>query len=172
MARALLAHDRQDSAGDVHRADEAGCQLLADLLRRQFLEVAGVEAGGVVDQHVDSTEAINGGPHRSLGVSGAGDVERDSQQVARCSQDLGDSLAVSTGRHNRVAGGQRGPRELDTHAAAGSRNQPDFLAHHILKFCTLFAEPLNPVRELRAFLTLVCELGDGESERLQVPRDS
>jgi len=44
------------------------------LVWRQFLKVAGVEAGGVIDQHVDSTEAIDGGPHRSVGVSGACDV--------------------------------------------------------------------------------------------------
>jgi hypothetical protein len=45
------------------RADEACGQLPADLLRRQFLEVAGVEAGGVVDQYVDATETVNGGAH-------------------------------------------------------------------------------------------------------------
>jgi hypothetical protein len=33
--------------------------------------------------------------------------------------DLGHSLAVSTGSHNRVAGGQRGPREI-THPCRGS----------------------------------------------------
>ena len=69
-------------------------------------------------------------------------------------------------------GDQRGLNEFDTHAAAGTRNQPDFLAHHILNFCALFAEPLNPVRELRTFITLVCELCDRQSEWLQVPRDS
>ena len=69
MPGALLAHDRQDGAGDVHRADEARRELPLDLLRRQLLEVARVEVGGVVDQHVDAAEAVDGGPHRRLGVA-------------------------------------------------------------------------------------------------------
>ena len=80
---ALLAHDRQDSAGDVHRADQARRQLPLHLLGGQLLEVAGVEAGGVVDQHVDAAEAIDGGPDRRLGVLRARDVELDDQQVVR-----------------------------------------------------------------------------------------
>ena len=71
MPRALLAHHRQDSAGDVHRADEARRQLPLHLLRRQLLEVARVEAGGVVDQHVDAAEPVDGGPHRRLGIGAA-----------------------------------------------------------------------------------------------------
>jgi hypothetical protein len=71
-----------------------------------------------------------------------------------------------------MAGGQRGPHEIDTHAAARTRNQPNLFAHHILKICTLFAEPLNPVRELGTFVALVGELCDREREWLQVPRDS
>src|SRR5437899_9991771 len=35
---ALLAHDRQDGAGDMHRADEERPQVPVDLLRRQLLE--------------------------------------------------------------------------------------------------------------------------------------
>ena len=64
MPRALLAHDRQDSAGDVHRAYEARRRQLAlDLLRRQLLEVAGIKAGSIVDWHVDAAEPVNSGPH-------------------------------------------------------------------------------------------------------------
>jgi len=37
-----------------------------------------------------------------------------------------------------LAGGQRGPHEIDTHAAAGTRNQPDLFAHHILNDCTFY----------------------------------
>ena len=65
-----------------------------NLLRRQLLEVAGVEAGGVVDEHVDATEAVDGGANRGLGVGGAGDVERYSQQVARCPKAL-DTRSLS-----------------------------------------------------------------------------
>jgi hypothetical protein len=49
------------------------------LLGCQLLEVAGVEAGGVVDQHVDAADAVNGRLDRRLGVLGARDVELDDQ---------------------------------------------------------------------------------------------
>ena len=45
---ALFAHDWQDGAGDIHRADEERPQLPLDLLRRQLLEVAGKEVAGIV----------------------------------------------------------------------------------------------------------------------------
>src|SRR6478752_1995095 len=35
----------------------------------------------------------------------------------------------------------------------------------------LFGEPFNAVRELRTIVTLICELGNREGERLQVARD-
>ena len=68
---ALLAHHRQHRAGDVHRADEAHRQLALELLRRQLLEVAGVEAGRIVDQHVDAAEPVDSGAHRRLGIGAA-----------------------------------------------------------------------------------------------------
>ena len=88
------------------------------------------------------------------------------------SQEPRHSLAVTTGRHNRVAGGQRGLREIDAHAAAGTRDQPDLLAHRILTSAVLFAEPLNAVGELGTVVALIGELCDRESEWLQIPRDS
>src|SRR6266566_3009875 len=71
---AVLAHDRQDRAGDIHRADEERPQLPVYLLRRQLLEVAGKEVAGIVDQHVDAAEPVDGGPSRRLGVCPVGDV--------------------------------------------------------------------------------------------------
>ena len=64
---ALLAHDRQDRAGDVHRAEQALGELALHLLGRELLEEARVEAGGVVDQHVDAAEALDRRLDRRLG---------------------------------------------------------------------------------------------------------
>ena len=130
MPRALLAHHRQDGAGDVHRADEARRQLPLDLLRRQLLEVARVKAGGVVDQHVDAAEPVDSGPHRRLGIGAAGDVQLDGQQVVRLSQGLGHAVGVPARGHDRVAGRQGGLGEIDAHAAAGSGDEPDLLVRH------------------------------------------
>jgi hypothetical protein len=79
VSGALSAHDRQDGAGDVHRADQARRDLPLHLLGRELLEVASVEAGGVVDEHVDAAEAIDGRTDRSLGVLGAGYVQLGDQ---------------------------------------------------------------------------------------------
>ena len=43
-------------------------ELALHLLGRQLLEEAGVEAGGVVDEHVDAAEAVDGRLDRGLGV--------------------------------------------------------------------------------------------------------
>ena len=66
MPRPLLAHDGQDGAGDVHRAEQVRLNLLLELLWRQLLEEARKEVAGVVDEHVDAAEAVDRGPHRRL----------------------------------------------------------------------------------------------------------
>jgi len=132
VPQALLAHNRQDSAGDVHRAYEARRQLPLDLLGRQFLEVAGIKAGSIVDQHVDAAEPVNSGPHRRLGLGTPSNVQLDGQQVFRLPQSLEDGVAVAARGHNRVAGRQRGLGEIDAHATAGSSDKPNpFVTHDI-----------------------------------------
>src|SRR5712671_520380 len=130
VPRALLAHDRQDSAGDVHRAYEARRQLALDLLQRQLLEVSGIKAGSIVDQHVNATEPVDSGPHGRLGIGAAGDVQLDGQQVARLAQDPRHGSAVPAGRHNRVTGYKGGFGEIDAHASAGSSDKPNLFVTH------------------------------------------
>ncbi len=60
---------------------EAGRDLPFHLLRRQLLEVPRVEAGRIVDQHVDAAEALDCGSHRRFGLGRTGDVQPDGQQV-------------------------------------------------------------------------------------------
>ena len=93
MSRALLAHHGQNGSGDVHRADQARRDLLLHLIGRALLEVAGVKVGGVVDQHVDAAESLDGCLDRSLGVLWAGDVKLDDQQVGRTKADRRQSVA-------------------------------------------------------------------------------
>jgi hypothetical protein len=77
------------------RADEVGGQLTLDLLGRQLLEVAEVAVGGVVDQHVNPPEPLDGGLHGGLRVVGTGDVELDHQHVIRLTVDLTDRRTLS-----------------------------------------------------------------------------
>ena len=124
MPGALLAHHRQHSARDVHRADEARRQLPFHLLRRELLEVARVEARRVVDEHVDAVEALECRLDGGLCVLAAGDVELGDEQVVRVAERLGDGDGVAAGGHDVVAGGQGRAGELDAHAAAGAGNEP------------------------------------------------
>src|SRR5438132_8890893 len=130
VARALLAHDGQDRAGDIHRAEEARRQLPLDLLWRQLLEVARIKGTGVVDQHVDATEPVDRLPHRGLSIGAAGNVQLDDPQVVQITQGLSHGVGVPTGAHHRVAGGQSGFDEIDAHATAGSSNEPDLPVSH------------------------------------------
>src|SRR6266571_5794786 len=97
VARALLAHDGQDRAGDIHRAEEARRQLPLNLLWRQLLEVARIKGPGVVDQHVDATEPVDRLPHRGLSIGGAGNVQLDDLQVIQITDGLGHGVGVPTG---------------------------------------------------------------------------
>lgn len=80
MSRPLLPHHRQHGARHVHGPDEARPELGVDLLRAQFLEEAGMEARGVVHEHVDAPEPLDGGSHGRLRVAGAHDVEAHDQE--------------------------------------------------------------------------------------------
>jgi hypothetical protein len=130
VSRALRAHDGQDRAGDVHGADEADRELALDLLRRQLLEEARLEAGGVVDEHVDAAEAVDGGLHRRLGVGAVGDVELDDEQIVRRADGLRHVVGVAAGGDDRVARGERRLRDVDAQAAAGAGDEPDLLVGH------------------------------------------
>ena len=121
-------------------------QLPLDLLRRQLLEVARIKVGGVVDEHVDAAEAVDGGLHRCLGVRGAGDVQLDDQQVLRLADGPGHRVGVASSCDDRVPGGQRGPGNIDAHPTARAGNEPNFLISHLnvtSRFDQLFLIPYS-----------------------------
>ena len=80
-AGALGAHDREHRAGDVHRAEQVGLDLRPDVLGAELLEEPGVEVAGVVDEHVDAAEPVDGRLDGRFGGGGVGDVERNGQEV-------------------------------------------------------------------------------------------
>jgi hypothetical protein len=77
------------------------------LLERQLLEVTRIEIAGVVDQHVDGAEPVDGRLDRRLDLLPAGDVELDDEQVVGLADGLGDGVGVAAGGDDIVAGGQR-----------------------------------------------------------------
>ena len=114
---ALLAHDGQHGPGDVHRAAEVRLELLLELLRRQLLEEACEEVPGVVDQHVDPAETVEGGLHRRFRRRGARDVQFHDEQVVGLANRVGHGVGIAAGRDDRVAGGERRLGDVDAHPA-------------------------------------------------------
>jgi hypothetical protein len=92
--------------GHGQRTAEVGAHLSVELLGRQLLEEAGDEARGVVDQHVDATEALDSGGDGLLGLLRVGDFETGDEEVVVLADDGGDSLGVAAGGHDVVPGGQ------------------------------------------------------------------
>ena len=57
---------RQRGAGDVDRTEQGGLDLGAERLGGHLLEEPGLEAAGVVDEHVEVAEALDGRTRRPL----------------------------------------------------------------------------------------------------------
>jgi hypothetical protein len=113
--------------GDVHRPEQVDGELPLDLLRRELLEVTRIVGPGVVDEHVDGAEAIDGRRDRRLGVLPARDVELHDQQVVGVPDGRCHGVRVAAGRNDVVACGQRRFGEVDAHAAAGTGDEPGLL---------------------------------------------
>jgi len=80
VAAALGAQRRQHGAGDVDEAEHIGAELRLELLRRAFLKRAEQRIAGIVDQHFDPPEPLDGGLGRCGRLVGLGDVERHGEQ--------------------------------------------------------------------------------------------
>jgi hypothetical protein len=130
MARALLAHDGQDGAGDVYRADEGRRQLPLDLLRRQLLEVTRIEGRALLTstsmRPKRSTAARTACSASSVLVTSSLTASRSSAWPT-ASATASRLRPVAT---NRVAGGQGSLGELQAHAPPSAGDEPDLLVGH------------------------------------------
>ena len=126
-----FAHDRQDRAGDVERAEEVRLHLPAVLLGADLLEESGVEVARVVDEHVDAAESLHGRLGRSFGGILVGDVERDGEKVVVLADGVAHAVGIAAGRDDRVSGGECRLRDLDAHAAAGAGDEPHRVVSHV-----------------------------------------
>ena len=135
--RALGAHDGQHGAGDVHRAEQVGLDLCPEVLGGDLLEEPGVEVAGVVDEHVDAAEPLDGGLHGRLGVLGAGDVELDDEQVVGLADRLRPRRRCC-GRSRRPRGRRRAPPSRcrrPCHGRRRSRTRPSCQSCWCTSFC-------------------------------------
>jgi hypothetical protein len=113
------AHHRQDSPGDIQRAEQGGLDLGPEVPRGDLLEEPRVEVTRVVDQDVDPPESLAGSLDGGAGASRICDVEDGDQQVLVSAEHPADPLRVPAGGHDGVPGGQGRPCDVHAHAPAG-----------------------------------------------------
>ncbi len=116
----LLAHHRQNCAGNVHRAEEQGLDLVSDLHGTEFLKEAGVKVAGIVDENVNPAELGNGGCDCVLSILQAGDVELDRHEVVVMADRRADLCWIAAGSDDGVASGARCLGNVETQATAGA----------------------------------------------------
>src|SRR4051794_31539681 len=76
-------------------------------------------------------------------------------------------------RDNSVPGSEGGLNKVNSHAAAGARDEPHLhVAHNLPVLSDLLSKTLDAVRDVGTLVPFIRELCDHEGERLQVPRDS
>ena len=112
-------------AGDVERAEEVRLHLRPELVGADVLEVPGVEVAGVVDEHVDAAEPVDG--RLGGGVAAAGSVmSRATASRFSCSPiAVSHPVRVAAGGDHGVAGGECGLGDVDAETAAGAGDEPD-----------------------------------------------
>jgi transcriptional regulator with XRE-family HTH domain len=126
---ALRAHDREDRAGHIQRAEEVGLHLLAQLVLAGHFKEAGIEVTGVVDEHINAAEARDGDLGGGDGCCRVGDIEGQGEEVLVLAECLGDLRGVAGGGDDGVAGGEGRLGHVDAHAAGGAGDEPDVVAH-------------------------------------------
>jgi hypothetical protein len=118
-------------ASDVHWAEQQRLDLVADLFGTEFLEEAGVEVAGIVDQDVDPAELGDGGCDRGLGVLArrvtSSLIANRSSWWPIAAVTLAGSRPVAI---NRVASGQRCLGNVEAQATACAGDEPNFLVSH------------------------------------------
>ena len=125
MTRTLPAHVRQHRAGDVEQAEHVGGIELLGLLCARFLDRAQQAVAGIVDQHIDPAERLDGGADGLMCLGFLGDVQLDGQQAVVLAELLGDVGRIAGGGNHAVAAFQSRLRDPCPEPARCPRDEPD-----------------------------------------------
>jgi len=106
-----------------------GGDLRLDLSGRDLFEEPRDEVTGVVDQHVDPAEALDGRGHCGGGLLGVCDVQAHNEQIVVRADGFRDGFSVAPGSHDVVTSCQRSRGELDAQAAARAGDEPRSFVH-------------------------------------------
>src|SRR2546421_512362 len=97
-ARSLTSHHRDGRLGQIHDAKEIGLKLGTEVQNGRVLDRGKVPIAGVVDQHIEAAEDVNGqldGRHRRTLI---GDIQRDGAPVVAVTlNQIGELLWIAGG---------------------------------------------------------------------------
>ncbi len=127
----MTSHHRDSRLGQVHDAKEIGLKLGAEVLNGRVLDRGKVPIAGVVDQHIEAAEGVNGqldGRNRRTLI---GYIQRDGAHVVAVTlNQIGELLWIAGGGDQLVASGEDGLSDRPTQPPSASRDQP-YLCHGI-----------------------------------------
>ena len=130
-ARSLASHHRDGRLGQVHDAKEIGLELGAEVLNGRVLDRGQVSIAGVVDQHIEPAEHVNGqldGRDRGTLI---GDIQRDGAHVVAVTlNQIGELLWIAGGGDQLVVSGEDALSDRPTQPPSASRDQP-YVRHGI-----------------------------------------
>jgi hypothetical protein len=130
-ARSLASHHRDGRLGQVHNAKEISFKLGAEVLSGRVFDRGKVPIAGVVDQHIEAAEDVNGqldGRHRRTVI---GDIQRDGAHVVAVTlNQIGELLWIAGGGDQPVASCEDGLGDRPTYPPSASRDQP-YVRHGI-----------------------------------------
>jgi hypothetical protein len=99
--------------------------LGAEVVLIHLLDRGAVGVAGVVDDHVECPERVDGRLYRGLRGHGIGDIERGRPTtIAEPGEQIGQLLRAPGGRQHSVAALQNCSRELEPEPPRAPRDQP------------------------------------------------
>jgi hypothetical protein len=107
-------HHRQDSTGDVSRAEQGGLDLGSEVLGSDLFQESSIEIARVVDHHVEPTVPAHGSLDRGVGSCGVGDIQSDRRQIVVLAESGGDAFGIPCNANYPVASCGRSLSDVDT----------------------------------------------------------
>ncbi len=104
--------------------------MRSEVIWRDLFEEPGIEVARVVDQDIDPIKPVDGSLHRVLRAVRVRDVQLHDDLVRVSSERSADLLRVPSCGDDVMAGGERRLSDVDAHAAASARDEPNFPIRH------------------------------------------
>src|SRR5271156_5694398 len=95
-------HVRQNRPGHIEQTENVGAKHIFNLAGTGFLDRAKQAVPGIVDEHVDTAKALNGGLGSGNCLRLVANVKRQRKKPRRFSQCFDHMLSVATRGNDRV----------------------------------------------------------------------